>query len=86
MNSLKDRAEIMVCDDEIIFIDGLLGDYSSLNTVIENSDCIFNFASLHAYESIRLGLAEYLFDKEPTRIIHEKISLIEDQWKLYNSL
>lgn len=86
MKNNKDKTIIDVSDEGIIFADGLLADYPSLNTFLDESECIFNFASTRAYKIIRCRLAEYLFNIEPTRIIHEKISLIDEQWNLYNSL
>mgnify|MGYP006982719261 FL=1 len=86
MSKNKDKTIIEVSDEGIIFADNLLADFQALDKFLDTTECIFEFDSIHAYDSVMVGLSEYLFDKEPTVIIHEKLSLKEEQYNLYKSL
>lgn len=86
MDEIKDKMIIEISDEGVIFGNGLLMDYGSLSDALSMYDCVFEFSTIHGYETVMVGLSEYLYDKETIIMIHDKLSIIKDQWDIYNSL
>lgn len=86
MDEIKDKMIIEISDEGVIFGNGLLMDYSTLSKALDDYDCIFEFSSKLGYDTVMIGLSEYLYSRESVVSIHDKMSIIKDQWDLYYSL